>query len=290
MNKPELSIIIVSWNVCRLLEQCLWSIRKFAKISHEVIVVDNNSSDDTRKMVREKFPEYTLLANEKNIGFAAANNLGLSRARGKWLLALNPDTVLLKEALEKAVAYLEENPAVGGLGARLLNPDLSLQPSCRRLPDLWSQGLILLKIHHFKPGLKPLKNYLMADFNHLETREVDQVMGAFLMTKREVVEKTGFFDPNFFVWFEEVDFCRRVKKAGYKVIFFPEAKIIHHQGESFKQLFTLKAQRNFNRSLAYYFKKNHSLSAYLIILSFFPASYLLAFFVSLARFFGFLKK
>lgn len=283
---PELSIIIVSWNVSKLLEHCLLSIRKNVNLGYEVIIVDNNSSDNTVEMVRRKFPEFSLIANSKNIGFAAANNQALAQARGKWLLILNPDTILFKDTVEKSLLYLKKNPEVGVLGGKILNPDLSLQPSCRNLPDLSSQILILLKIHHFKPGLASLKKYFMADFKYQEIREVDQVMGAFLITKREVIEKAGFFDPNFFVWFEEVDFCRRVKQLGYKVIFFPEAKIIHHQGESFKQLMALKAQINFNRSLAYYFKKNHSYLSYLIILSFFPLSYLLSFLVSLGRFFG----
>lgn len=283
---PELSIIIVSWNVRQMLEHCLSSIKKNLTLNYEVIIVDNNSSDQTKEMVQSKFPEFLLIANSRNIGFAAANNQALAQARGKWLLILNPDTVLFKETAENCLLYLKRNPEVGVLGCKILNPDLSLQPSCRNLPDLSSQLLILLKVHHFKPGLKPLKKYFMADFKYQETREVEQVMGAFLMTKREVIEKAGFFDPNFFVWFEEVDFCKRVKKLGYKVIFFPEAKIIHHQGESFKQVMTLKAQRNFNRSLAYYFKKNHSYFSYLIILIFFPLSYFLAFLVFLGRFLG----
>ena len=290
MNEPELSIIIVSWNVADHLRRCLLSIKKFALVSHEVIIVDNNSSDNSQEMVKNDFPEYLLIANQKNVGFAAANNQALSRAEGKWLLVLNPDTVLFKETIQNCLLYLKNNLPVGVLGCKILNPDLSVQPSCRRLPDLLSQALILLKIHNFYPSLKPIRKYLMKDFNYQETREVDQVMGAFLMTKREVIEKVGFFDPNFFVWFEEVDFCKRVKQIGYKVMFFHKAKIIHQKGESFKQLMALKAQMNFNKSLAYYFKKNQSSWSYYIILALFPLSYLLASLVALSKFFGFLKK
>jgi len=259
MPRLELSIVIVSWNVSRLLNICLNSIYKNSdSVNLEVIVIDNNSNDNTSAMVKKEYPQVKLISNKKNYGFAAAVNQGINLSKGKYILLLNPDTVILPESLEKSLLFMKQNHFIGIMGPKILNPDLSLQPSCRRFPTVLSQTLILLKLHHIFPELNPLKKYFMQDFNHKESKEVDQVMGAFFLTKRKVIEKVGGFDENFFILFEEVDFCRRTKQVGLEVYFNHNIKTIHHGAESFKKVKSFRSQLNFNRSLLYYFKKYHS--------------------------------
>jgi len=276
-NQIDLSIVIVNWNVKKYLEKCLVSIfRETKNIRFEVFVIDNASQDGSAEMVRSNFPEVKLINNKKNIGFAKANNQGIKEARGEFVLLLNPDTEIIESAIEKMVKFVEENSKCGVAGCKLLNPDRTLQPSIKRFPTLFSQILILLKLHHLFPKLKPLRNYFALDFDYTQEQEVDQVMGAFFLTRKEVLDKVGFLDENYYIWFEEVDFCRRVEDAGWKVCYSPRARIVHHKSQSFSQLLSFKKQRIFNRSLLYYFRKHHSFCAYLILLSLQPLSLFLA--------------
>jgi GT2 family glycosyltransferase len=253
----DLSIIIVNWKVKDLLEKCLRSIFEQTKnIEFEIFVVDNASGDGSVEMVREKFPQVNLTASSKNLGFAKGNNLAIKKARGRYVLLLNPDTEILDNALEKTVKFMDVHPECGIAGCKLLNPNLSLQPSVRAFPTFASQAFILLKFHHLFPHSKAMYHYLMQDFDYEKTQEVDQVMGAFMMIRREVIEKIGLLDENFWIWFEEVDYCKRAKIAGWKILYTPEAKIIHHFGQSFKQVLNVQKQKVFNRSLSYYFKKH----------------------------------
>lgn len=276
-QKFDLSIIIVTWNVRKFLKACLLSVFNTIKhYNYEVIVIDNNSRDGTAAMIETEFPVVNLIKNSNNVGFATASNQGLSQAKGKYLLFLNPDTILLENSVDLSLPKMENEPLIGVLGGRILNPDLTLQPSCRRFPDLFSQLLIMMKWHRIFPKNRRVKKYLMSDWLHNESRTVDQVMGAFFLTKREVVEKVGSFDEKFKFWFEEVDFCRRVKNMGYEVFFYHDAKIIHHKGESFKQESNLIKQIYYNNSLVHYFEKNHQVVTKYIIILFYPISLLLA--------------
>jgi hypothetical protein len=273
----DLSIIIVNWKVRYLLEKCLRSIFEQPKnISFEVFVVDNNSGDGSVEMVREKFPQVDLTSSTENLGFAKGNNLAIKKAAGRYILLLNPDTEILENALEKMVRFMDVHPECGVSGCKLLNPDLSLQPSVRAFPDLASQIFILLKIHHLLPHTKAMYKYLVQNFDYEKMQEVDQVMGAFMMIRREVIEKIGMLDENFWIWFEEVDFCKRAKSAGWKILYTPEAKIIHHFGQSFKQAMGVKKQKDFNRSLSYFFKKHGTRGEWFVIQVFRPLSLALA--------------
>jgi len=276
----DLSIIIVSWKVRDLLEKCLHSIFEQTKnIQFEVFVVDNASGDGSVEMVREKFPQVDLTASAENLGFAKGNNLAIKKARGRYILLLNPDTEILDNALEKMVNFMDAHPESGIAGCKLLNPDLTLQPSVRAFPDLASQIFILLKIHHLLPHGKAMYKYLVHDFNYEKTQEVDQMMGAFMIIRKEVINKVGLFDEKFWIWFEEVDFCKRAKEAGFKIFYTPEAKIIHHFGQSFKQVMNVKKQKDFNRSLSYYFKKHGTVGEWLTIQLLRPVSLILAWLV-----------
>lgn len=255
-----ISVIIVSWNVRELLKKCLDSV--FAHTTptppqgggdlwFEVILIDNASSDGTVTMVRQEFAQVTLIANDNNRGFAAANNQGVRQAKGRYVLLLNPDTEFIEDTLTKVAAKMESDPSIGVLGCQLLNPDGTIQPSVRRFPTVWSQLVILTKLHHIWPS--PLDKYLMKGFDYGHEQGADQVMGAFFCVRREVFDKIGLLDEGYFIWFEEVDFCRRAKKAGYKIVYWPGTRVIHHGAQSFKQQMTIKKQWWFFKSALRYF-------------------------------------
>lgn len=280
----DLSIITVNWKVKDLLEDCLRSIYEQTKnISFEVFVVDNNSGDGSVEMVREKFPQVNLTASKDNLGFAKGNNVATRDAKGRHVLLLNPDTKILNNALEKMVKFMDEHPDCGIAGCRLLNPDMSHQPSVRRFPTFLSQALILLKLHHLFPHSSPMRHYLAEDFDYSKAQEVDQVMGAFFMIRREVIEKIGILDEGFWIWFEEVDYCKRAKDAGFKIFYTPATEIIHYYGQSFKQVYNVKKQKDFNKSLTYYFKKHHPLWQRILIWILKPISLALAWGVYLVK-------
>lgn len=260
------------------MEKCLRSLR-FSSLVLEVIVVDNASADDSVVMVKTTFPEVMIIANHENVGFAKANNQGLAVATGRHLLLLNPDTEVLPGALEKSLRFMEEHSEVGVLGCRLLNTDRTLQPSVRAFPTLVTQALILLKLHH----LLALKNYLALDFDYEKTQSVDQVMGAFFMIRREVYETLGGLDERFYIWFEEVDYCKSVKEVGFQVWYLAEARVVHHGGQSFNQMMSLKKQRIFNRSLLYYFRKHHQSTSWLVLWCLQPVSLFLAWLAGFRR-------
>lgn len=264
-----ISVIIVSWNVRELLKRCLESIFKYVEgVEYEAIVIDNASNDETVEMARQEFPQVKLIINQNNRGFAAANNQGIRQAKGRYILLLNPDTEFIEDTLTKVATKMESDPSIGVLGCQLLNPDGSIQHSVRRFPTVWSQLVILTKLHKIFPSL--LNNYLAEDFDYeprlnpllgkergLDAVEVDQVMGAFFCVRREVFDKIGLLDEGYFIWFEEVDFCRRAKKAGYKVVYWPGTRVIHHGAQSFKQQMTIKKQWWFFKSALRYFSKSH---------------------------------
>lgn len=276
----ELSIIIVNWNVKDLLEKCLNSIyQKPQNLDFEVFVVDNASRDGSVEMVKKKFPQVKLMANKDNKGFAQANNQAIKEAAGEFILLLNPDTEILNGALAKMVGFMRKRLDCGILGCKLLNSDGTLQPSCRTFPDLYSQIIILLKLHNFFPKL--VKKYYMLDWLHNETKEVDQVMGACFLIRRKVVEEIGLLDEIFWALFEEVDYCKRAKNKNWKIYFTPEAEIIHHKGQSFNQQKVVAKQKNFNRCLIRYFKKHHSKSSWLILYLLQPISIFLTYLVKI---------
>lgn len=277
----QLSIVIVSWNTKNLLKKCLESIFARTKtLGFEVIVVDNNSTDGTREQIANSKWPIAFVENEKNLGFAKANNQGIEKSKGEFILLLNPDTEIKNGALEKMVQLMRERPDCGVAGCKILNPDGSLQPSVRRFPDFLSSTLISLNFHshchshchshRFNLFARAVDRYLARDFDYSKNQEADQVMGAFFMTRREVIEKIGNLDEKFFIWFEEVDFCKRAKEAGFKVMYTPEAEIIHHGAASFSQAFTYEKQKIFSRSLIYYFKKHRQYGAYFLSLLFHP--------------------
>jgi GT2 family glycosyltransferase len=253
----KLSIIIVSWNVSRELLDCLDSIAE-NKPSHsyEIIVIDNASTDGTIDAVQKDFPEVKLIINKENRGFAAANNLGVEQSKGEYILFLNPDTILHRNALDILIDFLDSNKDAGACGPKLLNDDGTIQPSARRFPDFYSalyQNSIFRNVGLFR---KQYRRYRMNDFNFDVQKDVDILMGAAIMTRRSIIDNIGSMDEVFFMYYEEADLCYRIVKAGWRVVFIPEAIITHLGGRSSDQL-PVKTRIMRLKSLLIFFRKHY---------------------------------
>jgi len=265
-SEKLLSIIIVSFNTRDILRECLHRVRKYsAMIPAETFVVDNASTDDSIRMVSGEFPEVKLIASPKNVGFAAGNNLAIRKASGKLILLLNSDAYLLPGTLETTIRFMEENPDCGILGVKLVGNDDVLQPSARKLPNAWYKFLVITGIASRFPKSSILGGPDFSWWNHDEVKEVGWVPGAYFLTRKEVVDKVGLLDERYFLYYEETDFCLQTKRAGWKVLFFPHAKVVHLGGESSKttrkqmsasgkQLIHLRIKSEFR-----YYRKNFGL-------------------------------
>jgi hypothetical protein len=236
-HNMKLSIIIVSWNVKNDLIRCLKSLYENQPSStFEVIVVDNASTDGTVEAIKNNFPEVVVLSNSENRGFAAANNQGIERSRGKYILLLNPDTIAHPDSLNILINFMDENADVGACGPRLLNEDGTIQPSARRFPAFRGALYRHTALRFLRIFRNEYKKWLMKDFDHKTQMDVDQVMGAALMVKRSITDRIGTMDEQFFMYYEEVDLCYRVKQAGWRVVFVPAAVITHFGGQSSGQV------------------------------------------------------
>ncbi len=274
----DISIIIVNWKVRLLLKKCLDSILKYKDdLDIEIFVIDNDSKDGSPKMITTNYPEVNMIALKSNYGFAKANNLGLKRAKGKYLLLLNPDTEITKDFFKKVIKYLDKHTDIGILGPQILNPDKSKQDSVRRFPTFFSQILVLLKLKNILSNNKFLTHYLHKSFDYNKIQKVDQVMGAAFFIRRSVLDKIGLLDENFFIWFEEVDYCQRASKVGFIIKYFPKVSVIHYGGSSFNKQLAFKNQIIFNKSLLRYFKKHKSFIEYLFLLFLIPLNLFLTY-------------
>ncbi len=260
----DLSIVIVNWKVSKLVSDLLVSIATGTKgLRYELFVIDNASDDNldwTIEVFRRAHPDVVIsvIMNELNRGFAAACNQGLKLAKGRHAVLLNPDTRVGNGSLEHVVRWLDQHPDVAVAGPRLLNADWTVQPSVRRLPTPIDQLFVLLKLYRLMPWLPPVHRYFHGDFDYAKTdhSHVEQVMGAAFFIRGEVLNTVGLLDERFFIWFEEVDYCKRVIDAGWKVAYVPTAEIVHLGGESFAQAMTIKKQRYFTDSMLEYFRKH----------------------------------
>ena len=230
----DLSVIIVNYNVKEFLQNLIHSIYKAAqKITFEIIVVDNASDDGSVEFIRDKFPEVKLFANDKNLGFSKANNIGLKVAEGKYILLINPDTLVSEDTLEKMIRFFQDNPDAGLAGCKILNPDGSLQLACRRsFPGPWTSFCKVTGLSSIFPKSKLFARYNLTFLNEDQTYEVDAISGSFMMFTKEIYNKVGGLDEQFFMYGEDLDFCYRVQKAGFKVVYVHSAQIIHYKGES----------------------------------------------------------
>lgn len=232
-DAPRVSLCIVTWNCRDLVLDCLTSLERGNEgVSYETIVVDNASEDGTVEAIRARFPAVTVVARETNVGFAAGNNEAMRLARGEYIFLLNPDTVLPEGALVELLELADAQPRAGAIGPKLLNPDGSLQYSCRRFPRPWAalfRNTLFGKLFPREPWTR---EYVMADWDHDELRDVDWVSGAAMLLRRAAVAEVGGLDEGFFWGSEDVDYCLRLQKAGWRVLYTPTPAIVHVIGGS----------------------------------------------------------
>jgi len=250
----DLSIITVSWRVRDLARDNFSAIYKNTEnIEFEVIAIDNDSRDGTVEMIAKEFPRVKLIANNYNAGFAKANNQGIGISQGRYVLLLNPDMRVLPGMLERMVKWMDERRDVGLAGCHLIKENGETVAQVRRYPGFSDQLAIVLKLPHIFPAI--LNSYLRKDFDYKKEGEVDSIRGSFFIIRREVIDKLGGLDERYFLWFEEVDYCRQVKNAGWKVIYTPEVQCIDLVGKSFGLLKRGKSQDYFRDSMIKYFEK-----------------------------------
>jgi N-acetylglucosaminyl-diphospho-decaprenol L-rhamnosyltransferase len=232
----DLSIIIVNWNSTEFTRNCVASIESTARnVEHEIIVVDNASPDASCGAIAEAFPQVKLILAARNLGFARANNLGFEHSQGKKILFLNPDTVVLDNAVQRMMSELDSAPGVGAVGCRLLNGDLTLQTSCvQPFPSILNQLLTIDWLMRRWPTL-PIWGRRALYSKKSGITEVETVSGACIMAKSEVFERIGGFSLDYFMYAEDKDLCYKVKRAGWKVCYVPGAEIVHFGGQSTKK-------------------------------------------------------
>lgn len=228
----DLSIVIVSWNVADLLDNCLKSILAHPPLgSYEILVVDNASKDQSVKILQERFPQVRLILNDENVGFAAANNQAMQAAQGRYILLLNPDTIVFDGTFQYLVDFLDQHPQAGAAGSLYQNPDGSLQPSAFPFPtvsrELW-RLLHLDRLHAYG-------TYAMQRWSLETPREVDSLQGASLMLRRAALDETGLLDTGYFMYTEEIDLCYRLRQKGWLLYWVPRSRIIHYGGQSTRQ-------------------------------------------------------
>ena len=287
----DLSVVIVNWNVRELLGRCLRSIlapgARVGKASEtlavqgaegqgsavwrlavegapactiEVIVVDSASSDGSVEMVRRAFPEVGLYASEENLGYTGGNNLGIEASRGRYVLVLNPDTEVIGAALQAMVAYMEGHPEVGVLGPQLLWPDGTVQSSRRRFPTVGTALIESTFLQKWFPRHPTLRRYRVLDRPDDAVSEVGWVSGACMVVRRAAFEEVGLLDDGYFMYSEEMDWQKRMRDAGWKVVYWPRAQVRHYEGKSSEQVVALRHIR-FGRSKVRYFRKHHGRAA-----------------------------
>ncbi len=258
----DVSILIVHYNTPRLLRQTLKGIERVAPhVSHEVIVVDNNPKQRVAEMVEQEFPHVKLIVNQCNEGFGRGMNKAIEKATGRYLFVFNPDIVMQPGVLERLTEYMDTHEDVGMVGPRLSHPDGSLQHSCYRF---MKPSVILYRrvpvLRWFGFAKAQVREYMMVDMDHTQTQDVDYLLGAAMFIRRKALEQVGGFDPEFFVYFEDQDLCRRFWKKGWRVVYHPETELIHYhrretaEGGFVKQLFNPLTRIQI-QSAVYYYKK-----------------------------------
>ena len=247
----KLSIIIVNWNVRTLLEGCLTSIYSYPPPGDfDVFVLDNASTDDSPQMVKERFPQVNLIENKENAGFACANNQGIERSTGRYVLLLNPDTEVKPNALESLVRFMDDHPSVGAAGSRLNFSDGNLQHSCHPEPTIARE---LWHLFHLD-RLHPYAIYPMESWDLESPKRVDVLQGASLILRRTIIDQVGTLDEDFFMYSEEVDLCFRIRKAGWELYWVPQSHVIHFSGQSTGQVSREMFLHLYKGKLLYYRK------------------------------------
>jgi len=229
----DLSIIILNYKAKNLVKQLLLGLAKLnLPFEYEIIVVDNNSQDKVGEMIKENFPNVIFIQNDKNTGFAAGNNLAIPKAKGRYLLLLNTDIVIVDDAIQKLYDFMETHPTVGLAGPQLIYPNKEIQESCARLPSLFLPLYRRTFLKNTNKGKNWLGNYFYRDWDHQSNKTVDWLYGACLIVRKENLIKVGLLDEHFFLYFEDADWSRRFWLAGYQVYYVADSKMYHYHRRS----------------------------------------------------------
>jgi hypothetical protein len=258
-SSVELSVVIVAWNAKRYLELCLESLAKDPpRRCMEVLVVDNASADDTIEMVETRFSWVKLIKSSVNLGFSKGNNVAIRQCRGRYIALVNPDVIVFPGCMDALADFLDQNPKVGNVGPRVFNPDMSQQSTCRRFPTLWNNFCSATRLETIFKGSRLFAGEHMFYFSHDRTLAVDVIVGCFSMIRRETFDDVGLLDEDLFMYGDDVDWCRRARKAGWQVVFYPGARAIHDRGKTtapYPVRFAVAQQR----SVLHYWRKHHTL-------------------------------
>jgi GT2 family glycosyltransferase len=268
-SQVDVSIIVVSFNTRDVLRECLLSVRsEISSLLVQIIVVDNASSDGSPEMIKRDFPEVELIQSTINLGFGAANNLGIKSARGRYIVLLNSDAFLTEGSLHRSVAHMNDSPRVGLGGSRLIGRDGSWQPSARMFPTVLNDFIVHSGLAARYPQSRFFGRADRTWANVMEAAEVDWVPGAFSIIRSDALITTGFFDPRFFLYYEEVDLCKRIKEKGHSIWYWPDVAVVHLGGESSRQIRSLELSQSGGqlvlwrmRSMLLYYRKHHGLVA-----------------------------
>lgn len=276
INIPDISIIIVNWNTKDLLRDCLRSVIDQTRVQYEIIVIDNASADNSVEMIGAEFPDVILIANQDNRGFAGANNQGLDIATGAHMLLLNPDTIVLDGAINKMLNWLSRHPDVGCVGCQVMEGPDVIQRTCFADPSPMNQIIVELGLMRLADRIPFFGRPWYTSWDRKSERDVDVVSGMFMLVPRTVLQKVGPLDAKFFIYAEEADWCRRIRNAGYRCVFTPEAQIIHLDGgsKSTAQIWS-KMYIQMQKSHLIYARKHYGALGYTICKTLFVLSALL---------------
>ncbi len=229
----DVSTVIVNWNSRQYLAKCLDTmLSRKRTIRVEVIVVDNASSDGAVGWLKKEYPEVTVIESTENVGFARGNNMGIRKASGRYICLVNPDVEFRDECLQTLCEFMERNQDVGICGPKILNGDGSIQYSCREYPTLWNNLCFALGLYRIFPHSAAFSNELMSYFGHDRLRKVEAISGCFMMSRREAMEEVGLLDESFFMYSEDLDWCKRFNDKGWKIVFNPAVSALHYGGGS----------------------------------------------------------
>ncbi|MFL1526720.1 glycosyltransferase family 2 protein [Pseudomonas sp. O230] len=262
MTHTPLDVLVVNYNTAKLLQPMFDALRQSNSVDRtRYLMVDNASADNSLECLAAICPEALLLANDNNVGFGRANNQLVEHLEGKYALLLNTDAFVAADTLNKTLEYMEAHPDCGVLGVRLVGREGDLQPSCRFFPTPLNVFLSRTGLERFFPVVKRVDDM---EWDHASVRECDWVPGCYYLIRREVIDQVGLFDPRYFLYYEEVDHCKRVKQAGWKVVYYPHTTVVHIGGESAKTVVELNAvSRQIPKmqieSELLYFRKHHGL-------------------------------
>lgn len=263
----DISIVIVNYNTKKLTLECIQSIYTFVlSYELEIFVVDNNSSDDSVTAIQSAFPQVNLIANEENVGFSKANNQAIRQARGKYILLLNSDTIVMENTLATMIQYMDEHQEVGAAGCEVLLPDATLDKACHRgFPTPEASFYYMTGLAKKYPKSPKYNSYHKSYLNMRAIHEIDCLVGAFMLVRKETIDQVGMLDEEFFMYGEDIDWCYRIKEGGWKIIYNPSVSIIHYKGASSKKK-PVKITYEFHRAM-YLFHKKHYAKKYSFIIN-----------------------